>query len=1118
VICATCRHANRDEARFCDGCGAKLACTCTSCGTELRAGARFCDGCGAPLGAAAAPPPAPSRDPRAYTPKHLADKILQSRSALEGERKQVTVLFADVKGSMELAESVDPEQWHAILDRFFAILAEGVHRFEGTVNQYTGDGIMALFGAPIAHEDHAQRACFAALALRDELRRYAEELRLERGIDFSVRMGLNSGEVVVGKIGDDLRMDYTAQGQTVGLAQRMEQLAGADRICVAEETARRVEGYFALRALGPARVKGVSGELRAFELEGVGALRTRFDLSRARGLTRFVGRVDETAALEAALARAQAGEPQVIGIVAEAGTGKSRICFEFLERCRARGIASYSAHGVSHGKSIPFLPMIELFRDYFGIADGDSPVRAREKIAGRLVLLDESLRDALPVVFDFLGVADSEQPAPTQDADARQRLLVGVMRRVSELRGRRETTVTLLEDLHWFDAASDTLLASLVDTREGTRRLLLANFRPEYRAAWMEKSFYQQLPLRPLGAEAVDELLRELVGTDASLGPFIALARERTGGNPFFVEELVLSLAESGALAGARGAYRLTRPVREIAVPATVQSILAARVDRLSEREKQVLQTASVIGREFGQALLGRVIELPERELADALRALLSAEFLLEASLYPTPEFAFKHALTRDVAYGSMLSERRARLHGAVARALEGQVAAADDERAALLAHHYDAAGLALEAARWHRRAADWSMRSDFSEGRRHAERVRALVATLPESAERRELALAACSQLLGLGSRLGISSEEETALLAQGRALASGDPRALGGLLSVYARLRLTSGDVRGQIAVGQELLALADAESDPVLRVVAQITLMLAHNAHGPLGEVIRLADEILSVSPEIRDRGLAEARSSLALLFAIRGNALSFSGNFALGAREFERSLALTREQSGSDQWSVHTLIAAAAESQGDAATLATHARHALALAERTGAPGLESGPRSWIGVGHALAGRIDEAVAAHESALDVVRATQTFLQLEAMLLVHLAETELLRAGSERACALSREAVDAAERAGIRWFKAKAHGVLARSLLHRHGTSARAEVEDEIAHCERLIRETGARAELPFLHTVRAELARVLGDESARTGELREAHRLCVEMGATGRAERLAKELAT
>ena len=399
MTCSQCGHENPAGARFCNGCGAAVEGVCSRCGKPNPAGSRFCNGCGGQLQATATAERA--ADPRSYTPKHLAEKILTSRSALEGERKQVTVLFADVKGSMDLAEQIDPEEWHRIMDRFFAILSEGVHRFEGTINQYTGDGIMALFGAPISHEDHAQRACYAALDLQQELRRYSDELRLERGLNFSVRMGLNSGEVVVGKIGDDLRMDYTAQGHTVGLANRMEQIAEAGKTLLTGDTAKVVLGYFQLRDLGETRVKGLNEPLHVFELEGVGRVRTRLDVSRSRGFTKFVGRQSEMAALDAALERVIAGDAQVVGVVAEPGTGKSRLCYEFAERCRARQIPVYEGHGVAHGKEVPLLPALEFQRVYFGITEQDTPRAVRDKIAGRMVLLDENLAQELPVMFDF---------------------------------------------------------------------------------------------------------------------------------------------------------------------------------------------------------------------------------------------------------------------------------------------------------------------------------------------------------------------------------------------------------------------------------------------------------------------------------------------------------------------------------------------------------------------------------------------------------------------------------------------------------------------------------------------------------------------------------------------
>jgi class 3 adenylate cyclase len=604
----------------------------------------------------ATPFPPPTCDLRAYTPKHLAEKILASKSALEGERKQVTVLFADVKGSMELAEQLDPEAWHGIMDRFFQLLADGVHRFEGTVNQFTGDGIMALFGAPIAHEDHAQRACYAALHLQQELRPYADEVRLQHGLGFSVRMGLNSGEVVVGKIGDDLRMDYTAHGHTVGLAARMEQMADPGKALLTGHTAKLLSGYFQVRDLGEIRIKGLSELLHVFELEGVGRMRTRLDVSHARGFSKFVGRQSEMAALEAALERALAGNSQVVGVVADPGTGKSRLCFEFAERCRGREIKVYEGHGVAHGKAVPWFPVLAFVRGYFGITEQDRPEAARDKIAGRMLLLDETLGEGLALMFDFLGVPDPERPVPPMGPEARERQLFDVVRRLARARSAREPAVFLFEDLHWFDRASEAFLENLVEAAPGNRSLLLLNFRPEYHAGWMQRSYYQQLPLLPLGPEATRELFADLLGMDASLRPLIERVQERTGGNPFFIEEIVQSLVETGVVAGARGAYRLLTPAAGVGLPASVQSVLAARIDRLPEREKQVLQAASVIGKKFSESILRRVADLGDGELPAALHALTSAEFLYEEALYPEAEYAFKHPRLPLAARGAQSS------------------------------------------------------------------------------------------------------------------------------------------------------------------------------------------------------------------------------------------------------------------------------------------------------------------------------------------------------------------------------------------------------------------------------------------------------------------------------
>jgi class 3 adenylate cyclase len=702
--CPRCRHVNRESARFCEACGAALGDvrTCPRCAAVNPSGHQECDSCGATL-SGTDELQAPARETRAYTPRHLVEKVLTTRSALEGERKQVTVLFADVVDSMQLAEGLDPEEWHRILDRVFEILSKHVHRFEGTINQFTGDGVMALFGAPVAHEDHAQRACHAALAALEDLRGYASALQ-DRGFQLALRMGLNSGEVVVGKIGDDLRMDYTAQGHSVGLAARAEGLAAPGTAFLTEHTARLVEGYFALADRGIRAMKGVSAPVRVFELQGIGPLRTRLDASGFRGFSRLIGRDTELAWLDGILSRAIESTGQVIGVVGDAGVGKSRLCLEFTRHCRARGVVVHEVHCPAHGATVPWLALRELLRSYFALADGEGAEGIRRSVERQLLTLDEGFRAAVPLVLEVLGVSDAAAP---RDAPRRPSARLGdFVQRYVHLRSTTEPVALLLDDAHWIDPASDELVREIVTAVRDTRMLLLANYRPEYRPTWIGGSHCHQLALPPLGEAASRELLLDLLGTDRSLNDLPNRIHERTAGNPFFTEEVVQALAASGSLAGERGGYRLTSPVDALTLPATVQSLLGARMDRLDEQTKRLLESAAVIGQQFDEALLGEVSGLADDDLGSALVGLQEGEFLRMLTTSPRCEYAFKHPLMREVAYRSQLGERRARLHVAVATALEKLRADRLGEYASLIAHHWEASGMRFEAARWKRRAA----------------------------------------------------------------------------------------------------------------------------------------------------------------------------------------------------------------------------------------------------------------------------------------------------------------------------------------------------------------------------------------------------------------------------
>jgi class 3 adenylate cyclase/tetratricopeptide (TPR) repeat protein len=1120
--CSRCGHENPPDSRFCEECGAGIQATCLRCEAPLSASAKFCSRCGASRDSGARAP-APERSPRDYTPRHLAERILTSRSALEGERKQVTVLFADVTSSMEISEHLDPETWHGIMDRFFAILTDGVHRFEGTVNQYTGDGIMALFGAPIAHEDHAQRACYATLELRDRIARYGREVKREHGLGFAARMGLHSGEVVVGKIGDDLRMDYTAQGHTTGLAARMQELASPDTIYLSADLAGRVSGYFELEDLGAFAVKGVAGKTGVFQLRGLGPQRTRFDVSRSRGLSRFVGRADEMRVLETALTRAREGRGQAAGVVAEAGAGKSRLCFEFLERCRGRGLTVLEGHAVAHGRNIPFLPILQIVRAYFGVGEGDDDRVAREKIAGRLLLLDEQYRESLPLIFEFAGVADPEHPAPRMDPEAKQRRLFGLLRRLLEGPVTQGPTLTLIEDLQWLDGGSEAWLAYWVEVIAGTPNLLLVNFRPEYHADWMHKSWYQQLPLLPLGPEAVRELLDDLLGGDASLEGLAEAIHRRTGGNPFFTEEVVRTLVESGQLEGARGSYRLVHPVERLEVPDTVTSLLAARIDRLAEREKRVLQSAAVIGKRFSEPILQAVAELPAPELAEALAGLKGAEFVYEESLYPVAEYAFKHPLTQEVALHSQLRERRRRVHAGVARAIEAAYGDRLDEASGLLAHHWEEASEPLPAARWHRRAAEWAGLSDPAQAYRHWQRVLALVRELPESrresTEMARLGAVAGAQVLNLAWRMGLGGDESEAVFRDGVAMAehSGDRRLQALIRAACAiRLGLNEGDLDRYLRFGREASRLAEQTDDLPLQLEIRSIVMYATGFSGQLAESLAMADDLIAAYERdpASERGALLANPRHTALFW-RAYLLTTMGRLDESERETQRAVTLARQRSDDELlvWSLSVAQELAAL-RGEVERVLDCARQAVAAAERCGSQGLVSYAYDFLGRAHCYREEWEAAIPALERAGAIARETGTNIIMAPAGRSHLAAAYLAVGDRDRALAVAREAVASP---GSAMNRITAAIGLARVLLAGDGERDRDEAREILDGALDAIAASGYALEEPHARVERARWAEQAGDAPGRERELREAHRLWTKMGATAHAERVARALA-
>ena len=686
--CPKCRFENPPGMKFCGKCGAKLESICPECNASNPPEFNFCGKCGQKLNEAQDYIAKHFSKPQDYTPKHLADKILTTRSSIEGERKLVTVLFADVANFTSISENLDPEEVHRLMDGCFKVLMEEIHRFEGTINQFTGDGVMALFGAPVAHEDHGRRACQAALAIQKSMESYGEGVKKEYGIDFKMRVGLNSGPVVVGSIGDDLRMDYTAVGDTTNLASRMESMARPGTILVSKNTYRLVRDFFDFKNLGHFEVKGKKEPQEIFELLGMGDVDTRIAASVAKGLTQFIGRDSAIRSLTDAYNRAKSGSGQVVGVVGDAGVGKSRILLEFRNQLPAEEFIYLEGQCLPFGGTMAYLPLLEILRFYFNIKEGDPESLIRKNLEAGVGRLDDRLHGILAPFCDLLSIDSADEDYEKLSPRQKRERIFEAIRDLLIFESQKRPVIAVVEDLHWIDKTSEDFLNYLIGWLSGARILLILLYRPEYTHPWGSKSFYTRVGLEQLDSGSSAELIRSMLqGCDAvpNLEEFIL---ERTAGNPLFMEELTRTLLENGSIRCEDGRCQLLGDLAEIEVPDTIEGIISARMDRLQEDIKRTMQLASVIGRYFPYRILETISEM-RQELKSCLLNLQGLEFIYEKSLFPELEYVFKHALTRQVAYNSLLQQRRRKIHEKIGRAIETLYPDRIEEFHEMLAYHY---------------------------------------------------------------------------------------------------------------------------------------------------------------------------------------------------------------------------------------------------------------------------------------------------------------------------------------------------------------------------------------------------------------------------------------------
>ncbi len=785
---------------------------------------------------------------RPQTPRHLAEKILTSRTEVEGERKQVSVLFADITGSFELISGRDPESAQAILNPVLEQMIEAVHYYEGTVNRLLGDGIMAIFGAPLAHEDHAVRACYAALMIQESAAELAD--RVEQPL--KLRIGLDSGEIVVCAIRKDLDMEYTVVGETAHLAARMEQMARPGSILTTTKTIRLAEGYVTARSLGPQPIKGLAKPEEVYEVIGAGPAHTRLQAATLRGLTQFVGRETELDQLRRAQQPVATELGQLVAVIGEAGVGKSRLLHEFTHSHRLLGWLVLETTAISLGRATSYLPVVALLKIYFAIQDRDNRHEIRRKVVEKTLALDQGLEPTLPALLALLDIPVDDAGWHTLDPVQRRRRTLDAVRGLLLREARKQPVLLIFEDLHWVDNETQALLDALAGALGSARLLLLVTYRPGYEHVWGSKVNYSQIRLSALPTHDTRDLLEVLLGDDPELNPLKQLLILR-GGNPFFLEETVRALVETQALSGERGHYRLMRPIGNIKVPPTVQATLAARIDRLLPNDKSLLQIASVVGREIPLAVLRPMADFTEVALNDALERLQTAEFLFETGLYPDVEYSFTHALTHEVTYNGLLRARRSSLHARLVNAIETLYRDRLGEHIERLAQHAVRGELLEKAVRYLRQAGLKALsRSALENGRVWFEQALAILEKVPETKANIELAIDIRFDLRNSLHPLGhLERCLDHLQKVQAQATQLVDKRRLGQASSFLCQYYRLMGELAPATDAGDRAMAIAEELDDLPLRMVASghvAAIFAARGNHHRASQILDTAVERL------------------------------------------------------------------------------------------------------------------------------------------------------------------------------------------------------------------------------------------------------------------------------
>jgi adenylate cyclase len=1058
--CDSCRVDNPASNRFCQQCGASLFLLCDSCRHPSPRGASFCGACGAAL--------APIRPKAAATPEPRAAKL-----PARVELKQVTVLFADLVSSTEMVARLGPEEAMGRLEPALDAMCDAVERFGGTVVRTLGDGIMALFGAPRTLEGHALHACQAALAIRDAF-------APGRG-GLAIRVGLHSGEIVADAPVGNSVSERSVHGMTIHLASRLPALVEPGGICMSADSYRLTQSFCQATPLGPHRLRGVPEEMQLYQLRG---LRSAVASQQFRGvaLTRFHGREREMAILQERLR----GGPRVICVVGAPGTGKSRLCYQFAERCRSLMIPVFEARAQPHGAATPLAPILEFFRNaYFVITPDDDAETAVRVIAQRLAELGPFFEGDLPLICNFLGVPYREQVPVWLNPSTRNARLLQIMRQLVLQRG-VTPSVIIIEDLHWLDEASEKFVAALVEAVAATKTLLLLNCRPSYAADWMQSAGYQQIDLADLDAEATVTLVDELVGLHPDTQDVRRRIAERSAGNPFFAEELVRSLAEHLTFLGEQGNYRLGLDADIGVLPATVQAVIGARIDRLAAAERDLLQIGAIIGKEFHAEILRRVAERSDAEVDAILARLCAGEMLQQLTAHDGEIYAFRHPLIQEVAYASQLKARRGPVHAAVAGAMEQFHRERIDEFSGLLSHHFEQAGQLGPAARYAARAARWVGTTNSKQAIRHWEKVRALMASQPFTRDDIVLRIDASSQIAWLGWREGQTSEEAQPFIAEAIGWARQiDDSVIPLLLFVEGRIAGASGgNADTYVERVRDALALTVPGRDDGRIATLNASLSQAYGWAGLLREALAANDIALAGVAEI------DSYDQQFLGYSVEEWSQSLRGRILVRLGRFEEARACFEHVLGIDQRLINPTVQFIANlgyvdlawCLDDSEMAREHAARVAAAAARHNIPYLRAYSLACDGTAASIARDYRQGIASFREGIDFVRSARVAMEFETEMLASMADCHCRQGEFAEAIRTAEEAITVARQRSARLAECRASITLGTALLHTGGPGAEREARLHFDQARGLIAVSGAAVLIRLLDEAEALPGRV------------------------------------